>query len=243
MKTLGIIGFGRMGQLLVRHLRSDFKIKVSDKFLTHNQILDSGYTPGTNTEVAKLDIVIICVPVRYFEKLIIEIKDHVKRGALVLDMCSVKDYPKKIMLKHLSDDISLLGTHPMFGPDSAKFSVEGKKIILTPIRVSSIILDQVKSYLNQKKLNIIIASSKDHDFQMGQSLLLTHIIGRALIEFGAKNVEIDTDGYIQLMKILKTVQNDSIELYEDMNHYNKYAQEIRNHFKLSLEKVTKGFDP
>ncbi len=39
---------------------------------------------------------------------------------LVMDTCSVKTHPVGLMERMLPATISILGTHPMFGPDSAR---------------------------------------------------------------------------------------------------------------------------
>ena len=54
------------------------------------------------------------------------------------------------------------------------------------------------------------------------------------MDFGAEPIDIDTKGYRRLMKILITVQNDTWQLFEDMNRYNPYAKETRVEFINSL---------
>jgi prephenate dehydrogenase len=68
-------------------------------------------------------------------------------------------------------------------------------------------------------------------------LLLTHFIGRGLIEYGAKDLAIDTKGYRRLMRILSTVENDTWQLFLDMNRYNRFAQKSREDFLTALIKL------
>lgn len=40
------------------------------------------------------------------------------RGKLIVDVLSVKNHPKQVMLETLPGDCDILCTHPMFGPES-----------------------------------------------------------------------------------------------------------------------------
>lgn len=127
----------------------------------------------------------------------------------------------------------------MFGPDSAAQTLWGSKIVLTPIRISTSLLLKVSQYLQAHGLKVIKASAKKHDQDIAKTLILTHLIGRTLLEMGAGPKEIDTKGYRRLMKILETVENDSWQLFCDMNNYNSYAKKLQIDFKKSYQKVCK----
>ena len=53
----------------------------------------------------------------------------------------------------------------------------------------------------------------------------------------ASSLQIDTKGYRDLIRILDTVKNDTWQLFEDMNRYNKYTKKIRTDFIKSVAKV------
>jgi prephenate dehydrogenase len=72
---------------------------------------------------------------------------------------------------------------------------------------------------------------------MASSLLLTHFIGRGLLEYGARPTGIDTEGYKRLLRILQTVQNDTSQLFRDMNRYNAFAPAMRRRFLAALRRV------
>ena len=57
------------------------------------------------------------------------------------------------------------------------------------------------------------------------------------MDFRAKDMLIDTKGHRRLMKILQTVENDSWQLFYDMNHYNPYSKEVLTDFKDCLNKI------
>ena len=47
---------------------------------------------------------------------------HLMRGVLVVDVLSVKVHAKVVMKDLLPADCDILCTHPMFGPDSGRYS-------------------------------------------------------------------------------------------------------------------------
>lgn len=236
---IGIIGFGRFGKLTAEYLAKDFKVYVSSRSAKPEDIKNIGAEPASFEEVCKKDFIIPCVPVDTFEKVIKSIKNLIKESSLVIDVCAVKEYPVEIMEKELPKNVQILGSHPIFGPDSHPDKFPNRKIALCKVRVDNELYDIVKGYLKKKGLVVIEIAPKDHDKEIARSLFLTHFIGRGLIEFDAKEQDIDTEGYKRLLKILDTVKNDSWQLFEDMNKYNKQAKNIRQDFIKSLNKVDK----
>jgi prephenate dehydrogenase len=141
------------------------------------------------------------------------------------------------MRELLPPDVAILGSHPMFGPDSAAESLQGRKIVLCPIRIAPARYAAIRSYLISKGLVVIEASPSEHDRQIAVSLALTHFIGRSLAGMGAKPQDIDTEGYKRLLHILEVVENDTWQLFADMNRYNPYAVEVRRDFMKAMQAI------
>jgi prephenate dehydrogenase len=227
---VGIIGFGRLGKLIAKNLAQDFTLLVYDKLDLKNEIEAVGATCASLEEVCATKIIIPFVPISEFENTIKEISTLVADDSLVVDVCSVKIRPIESMKKYLAESVQILGTHPMFGPDSAETTLMGCKIVLCKERITDELYRKIKSYLERFGLKVIEATADQHDKEISESLLLTHFLGRSLSDFGAGKLAIDTVGYRRLMKILCTVENDSWQLFEDMNTYNPYAKETIDKF-------------
>jgi len=234
---IGIIGFGRLGSLAAKHMAKDSNLSVYDIRGLQKEIKSVGAHALTLEEVASSDIVMPIVPISEMKKTLTAMAPYIRPGALVIDTCSVKEAPVEWMKEILPAHCEILGTHPMFGPDSAKLTLYGSKIVLCPVRISDEKLKNIDAYLQTHGLHTITCTPEEHDRQIAHSLILTHFVGRGLVEFGAKDIEIDTKGYRRLMKILETVVNDSWQLFEDMNHYNRYAKEMREGFIKSLSTI------
>ena len=234
---IGLIGFGRLGQLLSKYLIQDFHITVYDPHLDHDKARAMGLTPGTMAEACAHDIVIPLVPISAFDAVIQQMAPLLKAGSMVVDACSVKVKPVESMQKYLPASINILATHPMFGPDSAAETLFGAKLVLCPVRVDEKRYREIYLYLDKHGMKLIEATPEEHDRQISRSLFLAHFLGRTLIELDAEPLDIDTKGYRRLMKILLTVENDSWQLFEDMYNYNPYAEEIRKDFLGAVENV------
>jgi prephenate dehydrogenase len=141
------------------------------------------------------------------------------------------------MKKSLPETVSILATHPIFGPDSAADSLKGRKIFLSPIRIEKKQYQKIKTYLTSKELVLIESTPEDHDEQIAISLALTHFIGRSLSEFGAARLNIDSEGYKRLLHILDVVEHDTWQLFYDMHRYNPYAKEKRAAFMRAMQKI------
>jgi prephenate dehydrogenase len=143
------------------------------------------------------------------------------------------------MCERLPASVAILGTHPMFGPDSAADSLMGRKIVLCPVRIAPARYAAIRSYLIAKELVVIETSPSEHDRKIAVSLALPHFIGRSLAGMGAKPQDIDTEGYKRLLHILAVVENDSWQLFEDMHRYNPYAEEARRGFRKAMQVLEK----
>jgi len=239
IRKIGLIGFGRFGKLVVKHLSGDFKFYVYDKKDKKKEIMQNNASPATLGEACMQEIVILAVPISEIEGTSRNIRNLLKKNSIVIDVCSVKQYPAKLMKRILPLDIQILATHPMFGPDTASDSLEGRKIVLCRIRIQDQNYMQIKRFLEGKMMNVIETTPERHDREIAKSLVLTHFIGRALMDMKAPALEIDTRGYRDLIRIFDTVKNDTWQLFEDMNKYNKYSADARKNFVNSLKNVEK----
>jgi len=240
VKEIGIIGFGRFGQLIAKHLNGKYSLFASDIKDKTNEAkkLNANFT--SIEECAKKSIVIIAVPISEFEKTVENIKSHIQNQSMVLDVCSIKEMPVNAMKEKLPEAVEVIGTHPLFGPDTADNTLEGKKIALCPVRTQR--LEKVKDVLHELGMETIVTTPEEHDKQMSKSLLLIHYLGRALSQISAENVDLYTPTHKKLMALVEIVKNDSEQLFRDMHLYNQYSQEARKELIDALTKLDKSLE-
>lgn len=235
---IGLIGYGRFGRLTVQNLSGDFNFFVYTRNPDKKEDIEqAGGQLVSLEEACTQKIVILCVPISAMQTTLKIMAPLLKRGTIVVDVCSVKVYPVQWMKELLPDTVEILATHPMFGPDSAAESVSGYKIVLCPERITSTRYEKIKKVLADKGLILIETSAEEHDRKIAVSLALTHFIGRTLAEFGAEPLDIDTEGYKRLLHILEVVNNDTWQLFYDMHRFNPYAMEKRQAFIAAMDRV------
>ena len=234
---IGILGFGRFGKLMVHYLAGDFEVMVYNRSDSAHEIMASGAKPVSLEVACRQQIIILSVPISVFHETLKTIAPLLAPDALVVDVCSVKEYPVRLMTALLPEQVSILATHPMFGPDSAAHELKGRKIVLCGERIGDSAYQKIKSYLISKELTVIETTPEAHDRQIAVSLALTHFIGRSLAEFGATPLDVDTEGYQRLLHVLGVVENDTWQLFEDMNIYNPYAAESRSAFMAAVQSI------
>jgi len=234
---IGIIGYGRFGQLAARHLAQDFDVRVCGRKKIEPAGGAGRIQPASLEEVCAQRIVIPAVPISAFRDVVAGIAPRLRGDALVIDVCSVKTLPVRWMEEILPKSVSILATHPMFGPDSAGASLAGMKIARGRVRLAERPYARIRSYLASRGLAVIETSPESHDRQIAVSLALTHFIGRSLSAFGAAPLEIDTEGYRRLLHILEVVDHDTWQLFVDMHRYNPYAGEARDAFLKAMRAI------
>jgi prephenate dehydrogenase len=231
MNKVSIIGYGRFGAMLHALLSKGFEVDVYDK----KQINSSDVNEVSLKDALKNETIFIAVPIRDFESLIHEIKNDIQGNKTVIDVCSVKVFPKNVMTQNLSAEIDIIATHPLFGPDSLKDS--GSVMTMESVRDSYGRFEFWKNYFDSQNITIEEISAEEHDMMAARSQGLTHFVGRVIDDFGTDQTRIDTEGYKALHKLVNQTCNDSWELFEDIQSYNPYTQKMVSELSESFKKI------
>lgn len=231
MNKVSIIGYGRFGAMLHALLSKGFEVDVYDK----KQINSSDVNEVSLKDALKKETIFIAVPIRDFESLIHEIKNDIQGNKTVIDVCSVKVFPKNVMTQNLSAEIDIIATHPLFGPDSLKDS--GSVMTMESVRDSYGRFEFWKNYFDSQNITIEEISAEEHDMMAARSQGLTHFVGRVIDDFGTDQTRIDTEGYKALHKLVNQTCNDSWELFEDIQSYNPYTQKMVSELSESFKKI------
>jgi prephenate dehydrogenase len=239
---IGIIGFGRFGELAARYLVRDARVVVYDSGGKGTRIEAVGARPADLETTCDQEMVLLCVPISHMQTQLKAIAPLLKPGTVVIDVCSVKVYPVRWMTELLPAEVEILPTHPMFGPDSAAETLAGAKIVLCRDRISRANYEKVANWLKDQDLVVIETTAEEHDRQIAVTLALTHFLGRSLSAFGAEKLPIDTEGYKRLMHILEVVENDTWQLFQDMHRYNPFAAEQRSRFLEAMQQINERLE-
>ena len=240
-KELGFIGFGGFGKFIIPHLIPYFEITVFDKTDLSAKAKELGVQWGTLESTASKEIVALAVPVQFLEELLIDTKTFFKPKALVFDLSSVKIKPIELMLKHLPDYVDIIGTHPLFGPQSGKDGIEGLNIVVCPVRTKKN-HSLIRFFAKELKLNVLERTPIVHDKQMAYVQALTHFVGRAVNAMDIPDVEQKTPAYQYLLYIKRNLGQDSLDLFLTIEKENPYAKEVRDQFIEELKVLNNLLD-
>ncbi len=246
MTRIGLIGFGRFGQLLFRHLKNRADIQVCDPQQEQQKFSDA---PRFQTlkDTCQNPLVIIATPVSAIDRVCREMAGFLAPDSVVMDVCAVKQYPVQVMEKIFPKNVHILGTHPLFGPDSAHSSLSGHLMIMTPHRISPEKLEEVKTFWTGVGILIHQMTPEEQDRLMAWTLALTHFLGRGLNNLPLPETTIATRDYQNLIQLMTKINRDTREMFQDMHCYNPFTHEMRqmllqsmNNLKNQLDNLTPG---
>jgi prephenate dehydrogenase len=241
MKKIGIIGFGRFGRLLHDQLKSLLQIQVHDP-VTMNDPSNSSMQFFDLETICKNELIILAIPVSQLETVCQNMKPHISKNSVIMDVCAVKTYPSGIMLKSFSSPVQLLGTHPLFGPDSVKENMRDHLMIMTPYRINDNNMKRIKKFWQNLGIKIIEMSADQQDRLMAWTLSMTHFLGRSLNGLPLPDTAIATRDYRNLIDLMRKINRDTWGLFEDMHRFNPYTKEMRKLLLESMQQMKEKLD-
>jgi prephenate dehydrogenase len=239
IKEVGIVGFGRFGRVLASILEKDFNVFVFSHHGVVAEVNQRIKEVPYNIAVSR-DAVFLAVQIGKLEKTLKECLPYLKSGAVVIDVCSVKLLPLRIMSELLPKDVHMLLTHPMFGPDSVGGGLTNLPLVLCPENTSHEVTEYWRHYFKSKELAVVEMTADEHDRTTAYSLCLTQFLGRLIDRMGVKSTAIDMQSFKSLLRMREISCNDTFELLRDLSKFNPYAKEMRERFKketIELEKL------
>jgi prephenate dehydrogenase len=247
IQTIGIVGFGRFGTLLATALQHDFRVSAFDAFVDVGGIANAANLrvhAASLQQTLEKDCVILCVPILNLASTVQECAPLLTPNANVLDVCSVKLYPERIMREGLPTGTRILPTHPMFGPVSATTNNgwSGLPFVLCPSENASADEQALthfwSDYIQERHgATVFTMTADDHDRITAYNLCLTQLLGRVLGNIGIEPSPIDALSFKHLLQMKEMSYSDSMELLVGMHRFNPYAGEMRERLRQELAKV------
>jgi len=229
MSEIGIIGFGQFGQFMAQHLAPFFDVAVCDNADLSAEAAEIGVEWCDFETVAAKRSVIFAVPLKAFETVLTRAARFLPADAICFDVCSVKLKPLELMRELLPATVEIVGTHPLFGPQSGRDGIAGMRVALCPLRTTR--TEEIRSFLTETlKLRVFEKSPEEHDREMAHVQALTHFVARALDELHVVDSELATVSYEELMRAARLVSEDSWELFQTIQQGNPFADTKRKAF-------------
>jgi prephenate dehydrogenase len=229
---IGLIGYGAFGRLAASHLAPLFPVFAYDPACAADPApckTVRGVTLCDAATAGACDLVILAMPAPRLSETIAAISPHLRPGATVLDVCSVKTLPAQIMRAELPDHVDIIGTHPMFGPQSARGGIKGLKIVICPIRGPG--ARPLAAFLRKTfGLDAILATPEEHDREAAMVQGLTHLIAKVLVEMEPLPRNMTTASFDLLLRAVDMVRHDAPEVFYAIERMNPFAPDVRRRF-------------
>lgn len=188
-----------------------------------------GVTITGLSAAASAPIVVLATPVGALGSVIDAIGPHLRPGALVLDVGSVKMIPAEMMSRLLPRHVDIVATHPLFGPESARDGVRHLKIALCPIRGNSAF--RVGAFLRKALgLKVIVTTPEAHDREAAMAQGLTHLIAKVLVRMEPLPTRMTTRSFDLLVRAVEMVRFDAPEVFQAIERANPYSSQVRRRF-------------
>ena len=233
--TIGVYGLGRFGSFWASQLSRRYDVVAATR--SPSRETPAGVRRVELSALGSADAVFICVAISALEPALEQLVPHLAAHATVIDTCSVKLYPLEVMLRLVPEPLEVLGTHPMFGPDSARGGIVGLPLIITEGRASRKTYDAWYGRFAELGLRVVEMSADRHDHEAAFTQGVTHVIGRVLKELDLNESRIGTLGYRKILEVIEQTCNDPYQLFLDLQRFNPYTAEMRDRLMSSITKV------
>ncbi|MCU9840037.1 prephenate dehydrogenase [Ruegeria sp. WL0004] len=238
--SIGLLGFGAFGRLIAAHLAPHLPCLVHDPALPQGATLPTGASATSFAEAASCDLVILAMPVTEMAAACRAIAPHLRPGTVVVDVGSVKLAPAAIMQAHLPEHVGLVGTHPLFGPQSARDGIVGRKIAICPIRGKVHL--PVAAFLRARLgLQVIVTTPEAHDREAATVQGLTHLIAQALTRMGPLPSRMTTASFDLLMQATEMVRHDPPGVLAAIESANPFAAPVRAEFQALIAGLDRAY--
>lgn len=235
--SVGIMGFGAFGRLVARHLQPHVRLAVLDP----GQDIPAdptgkGLAAADLAGIGACDLVILAMPVAEISAAITALRPHLRAGAIVLDVGSVKIGPAAAMQAGLPADVEIIGTHPLFGPQSGRHGIRGLKIAICPIRSRS--AWRIAAFLRRTLgLRVIMTTPDAHDREAAMVQGLTHLIAKILVRMEPLPRRMTTASFDLLMQATEMVRYDAPGVFLAIERANPHAKAVRDQFFALAEEM------
>ena len=193
---LALIGIGLIGSSIARAARASGAAKMIVVTDASAEVCKRATELGFADEVAATnaaavrdaDLVIVCVPVGQCGIVAADIAPHLKPGAIVSDVGSVKATVQRDMAPHLPASVHFIPGHPVAGtensgPDAgfAELFVNRWCILTPPDDADPAAIEKLAAFWTALGANVETMSASHHDLVLAVTSHLPHLIAYTIV--------------------------------------------------------------
>ena len=191
LPEVAIIGLGLLGSSLAQSIdRKSYRVSVWNrnpdacKWIMKKLAADKVYD-SPEEALANADMAIFCLPMPVTQKFIDLYHDHLKPGAVLTDIASVKSGVMSCAEKY--EKLNFVGSHPMAGTEKSGFAngfkglYDNADVFIVPGKYSSAAgIAAVEKFWQSLSTRTTVINAAEHDALVAHTSHMLHIIASAL---------------------------------------------------------------
>ncbi len=247
-------GYGRMGVWILDFLSREglldqLSVTVTGPRLEAGSKVAQRYGCSFSTdnrEAAGSDFIVVCTSLKAAPAVLGELAPHIRKGTVVMDICSVKSNICSAAQRLLPDGTEYISVHPMFGPSVS--NLEGQVVVLVPVR-NGPFFPRLKAMLESHHARTITTDFQTHDYVLGVVQCLTHF---AYIAVGATLKDLDFDlkesrsfsspVYELMLDMIGRILSGDPMMYAEIQMSNPYSARIEELFLENAARLKAAVD-
>ncbi len=193
---LALIGVGLIGSSIARAARAQGAVRTivatARSGATRRRIAELGIADQvveTNAEAAEgADLVIVCIPVGQSGAVAKEIAPHLKAGATISDVGSVKAAVLRDMAPYIPNGVHFIPAHPVAGtehsgPDAgfAELFINRWCILTPPEGADPAAVERLTAFWRLLGANVATMSAEHHDLVLAITSHVPHLIAYTIV--------------------------------------------------------------
>ncbi len=200
--------------------------------------------PLDEEEMARLlpksDFVLLCIPVTVMDEVLPKVVPHMKKGAVLSDVGSVKGRPLQQMIR--AYDGPVVGTHPLFGP-TIPVDFDPTVALVAERDGDQASLPAVKDFFERLDFGAFESTEEEHDRAMAmiQSLNFSSSIAFFACARELPNIEkYVTPSFKRRLEAAKKMVTQDSDLFVTISGANQYSLEAIRLFRSFLSLAASG---
>ena len=222
---IGILGHGRFGAALATLISErGHPWRGWDPVA---RLPDGHGVADVDALLAQCEWIIVAVPVDAFAAVLRDLRPRLLSQHRVMDVCSVKQGPCRLMDEVLGDDVGHVGCHPLFGPLSIA-RAEPLRTVLCPSPRHPATARRARAFFESIGSEVAEQDPASHDRFMAQTHAMAFFIARGLLDLGiGGDLRWAPPSFAALAASITAVRADAGHLFNAIQRENPYAAATR----------------
>lgn len=238
---VALLGYGRFGRALGQLL---FEAGISHRaFDPAAQVPPERRAGSLHELTAGASFVVVAVPVPRMRAALLDLRPHLDRRQIVLDVGSVKMLPMADLREALGEAIPWCGTHPLFGPVSLALAERPLRVVICPAEQHPRAAAEVRALYERIGCEVIEQTPEGHDRIMAHTHALTFFVAKGMIDAGAgMEVPFAPPSFQAISRTIEAVRSDAGHLFSAIARDNPFAAQARKELVQALAAIDRALD-